>query len=368
MNKEYKMLIINPGSTSTKIAIYENTYLLFEKKISHKVEELKSYENIVDQLEFRKDLIIKALDESGIAVHELDAVIGRGGLMMPVKSGVYKVSPYMLTILESAEYGEHASNLGAFLAYEIANGIDKPSYIADPVVVDELQDIARLSGIPQIERKSIFHALNHKAVGRRAANAVGKPYEDCNFIIAHLGGGISVAAHRKGECIDVNNALGGEGPYSPERAGGLPVFSIIDMCFSGEYTCSQIKKLLVGQGGLSAYLGTNDGMEISKMIESGDKKAEQVFFGMGYQVAKEIGAISAVLHGEVDAVCLTGGLAHNKDLVEYIEKMVKHLGTVMVFPGEDEMLALAESGLRVLSNKEEAKIIQGGQFLWISTV
>ena len=358
MDKIYRMLVINPGSTSTKIAVFENTTSVFEKKLSHSTEEINVYPRIADQLDFRKNVIVDAVKEAGIDMSAMDAIVSRGGLTRFIVSGVYEINEIMLDELKSGRFGEHASNLGSMLAFDIANEHNIPCYTADPVVVDELQDIARLSGIPQIERVSIFHALNQKAVARRAAAAIGKAYDECNFVVAHLGGGISVAAHNNGKCIDVNNALGGEGPYSPERAGGLPVFSIVDMCYSGEYTKEEIKKLLVGKGGLTAYLGTNDGLEIDSMIKNGDEKAKKVFFGMGYQVAKEIGAAATVLCGKVDAVILTGGLAYNKELVEYIENMVKYICPVIIYPGEDELLALAESGLRVLSGAEQAKILK----------
>jgi len=358
MDKIYKMLIINPGSTSTKIAIYENTASVFEKKLSHGTDEINAYSKIADQFGFRKNVIMDAINEAGIDMASVDAVVSRGGLTRPIESGVYEINDVMLQELRSGNFGEHASNLGPMLAFDIAKQCNIPCYTADPVVVDELQDMARLSGIPQVERGSIFHALNQKAVSRRAAKAMGKKYEDYNFVVAHLGGGISVAAHKNGKCIDVNNALGGEGPYSPERAGGLPVFPVVDMCFSGEYKKEEIKKLLVGKGGLTAYLGTNDGLEIDEMIKSGDKNAEKVFSAMGYQVAKEIGAVATVLCGKVDGIILTGGLAYNKSLVEYIENMVKYICPVVVYPGEDELLALAESGLRVLAGEEKAKILK----------
>jgi len=352
------MLIINPGSTSTKIAVYENQIPVFEEKLPHSTEELQPFNKLADQLDFRREVLEKAMQERNISFSELDGIVSRGGLTQPVESGIYEINELMVSQLKSGIYGEHASNLAAMIAFDLSKKFNLPCYIADPVVVDELQDIARFSGIPQVSRISIFHALNQKAVSRRVAANMGKKYEECNFVVAHLGGGITVAAHKKGKCIDVNNGLGGEGPYSPERAGGLPAFSLIDMCYSGEYEKSELKKLLVGKGGLTAYLGTNDGLEIDQMIKNGDKKAEEVFYGMGYQVAKEIGAASTVLHGDLDAIILTGGLAHNKTLVEYIENMVKYIAPVVTYPGEDELLALAESGLRVLSGQEKARVFE----------
>jgi len=352
------MLIINPGSTSTKIAVYENQTPLFEEKLAHSSEELAPYAKLADQLDFRREVLESALKERNISFDELDGIVSRGGLTHPVPSGIYEINELMVSQLKSGKYGEHASNLASMIALELTKKFGLPSYIADPVVVDEMQDIARFSGIPQIKRASIFHALNQKAVSRRVAAGMGKKYEECNFVVAHLGGGISVAAHRKGKCIDVNNALGGEGPYSPERAGGVSAFGLLDLCFSGEYTKDELKKMLVGRGGLTAYLGTNDGLEIERMIKGGDKYAEEVFFGMGYQVAKEIGAASTVLHGKLDAIILTGGLAHNKDLTQYIESMVSYIGKVVTYPGEDELLALAESGHRVLSGQERARTFE----------
>jgi len=349
------MLIINPGSTSTKIAVYENDTPLFEEKLSHSTEELAPFANLADQLDFRREILERALKERNISFDELDAIVARGALTHPVGSGTYEVNELMVEIAKSGKYGEHACNLASMIAFELTKKFNLPSFTTDPVVVDEMHDVARFSGIPQIKRASIFHALNQKAVSRRVARDMGKKYEECNFVVAHLGGGISVAAHRRGKCIDVNNALGGEGPYSPERAGGVSAFGLLDLAFSGEYTKDQLKKLLVGKGGLTAYLGTNDGLEIERMIAGGDKNAETVFFGMGYQVAKEIGAAATVLCGELDAIILTGGLAHNKNLTQYIESMVKYIGKVVTYPGEDELLALAESGYRVLSGQEIAQ-------------
>jgi len=350
------MLIINPGSTSTKIAVYENANPLFESNLPHTTDELAPFSRLADQLDFRREVLEKALNERNITFSDLDGIVSRGGLTRPVESGIYEINELMVNELKSAKYGEHASNLASMIAFELSKKYGLPCWIADPVVVDEMQDIARFSGIPQIQRKSIFHALNQKAVSRRVARNMGKGYDECNFVVAHLGGGISVATHKKGKCIDVNNALGGEGPYSPERAGGVSAFGLLDMCFSGEYAKDEIKKLLVGKGGLSAYLGTNDGREIERRIKDGDKEAEEVFYGMAYQVAKEIGAAATVLSGSLDAVILTGGLAHNKGLTDFIESMVKYICPVVVYPGEDELLALAESGYRVLSGQEKARI------------
>nr|WP_250160247.1 butyrate kinase [Caloranaerobacter azorensis] len=287
---------------------------------------------------------------------KLSAVVGRGGLLKPIAGGTYKVNERMLEDLKVGVLGEHASNLGGILAHEIASQLNIPAFIVDPVVVDEMEDVARISGMPELERKSIFHALNQKAVARRAAKELGKAYNEVNLIVAHLGGGISVGAHKNGRVIDVNNALDGEGPFSPERTGGLPVGDLVKLCFSGKYTLAEMKKKIKGNGGLVAYLGTNDAREVVKMIENGDKKAELVYKAMAYQVAKEIGSLAAVLEGKVDGIILTGGIAYDKRFTKWIIDRVSFISKVFVYPGEDEMIALAEGGLRVLRGEEEAKV------------
>lgn len=358
MSEVYRILTINPGSTSTKIAIFDNEKPVFEEVLRHSAEEIGKYEKIFDQYEFRKNVILETLRENEINLTKLAAVVGRGGLLKPIAGGTYKVDENMLKDLKVGVLGEHASNLGGVLAYEIASQLNIPAFIVDPVVVDEMDEVARISGMPEIQRKSIFHALNQKAVARRAANDKGKKYEDMNFVVAHLGGGISVGAHQKGRVIDVNNALDGEGPFSPERSGGLPVGDLAKLCFSGKYTLDEIKKKIKGNGGLVAYLGTNDGREVVKMIESGDTKAELVYQAMAYQVAKEIGSCAAVLKGNVDAIILTGGIAYDKLFTGWIKERVSFISEVLVYPGEDEMIALAEGGLRVLRGEEEAKIYE----------
>ena len=356
MTEAKRILTINPGSTSTKIAIFDDEKPVFEEVLRHSSEEIGKYDKIFDQYEFRKNVILETLNEKGINLTKLAAVVGRGGLLKPIAGGTYRVDEAMLEDLKVGVLGEHASNLGGVLAYEIAEQLNIESFIVDPVVVDEMKDIARVSGMPEIERKSIFHALNQKAVARRAAKDLGKAYHDLNLIVVHLGGGVSVGAHEKGQVIDVNNALDGEGPFSPERAGGLPVGDLAKLCFSGEYTHKEIKKLITGNGGLVAYLNTNDGREVVEMIEKGDKKAETVYKAMAYQVAKEVGSSAAVLKGKVDAVVLTGGIAYDKMFVQWIEDRVSFISDVLVYPGEDEMIALAQGGLRVLNKEEEAKL------------
>ncbi|MBU5674806.1 butyrate kinase [Alkaliphilus sp. MSJ-5] len=358
MSEIYRILTINPGSTSTKIAIFDNEKNVFEEVLRHSSEEIGKYETIFDQYEFRKNVILETLNEKGINLTKLAAVVGRGGLLKPITGGTYSVDEAMLEDLKVGVLGEHASNLGGIIAHEIAGQLNIPSFIVDPVVVDELDDIARISGIPQLDRKSIFHALNQKAVARRAAKDMGKAYEDVNVIVAHLGGGVSVGAHEAGRVVDVNNALDGDGPFSPERSGGLPVGQLAKLCFSGEYSHNDIKKLIKGNGGLVAYLGTNDGREVVKMIEQGDKKAELVYKAMAYQVAKEVGACAAVLKGKVDAIILTGGIAYDKEFTAWIKENVEFISQVLIYPGEDEMIALAEGGLRVLRGEEQAKKYQ----------
>ena len=345
----FKILSINPGSTSTKIAVYEDEKLILLHSIRHTAEELKPYNSIMDQYEFRKSIILKKLYNDDVDVKSFDAVVGRGGLMRPLESGVYEVNDRMINDLRNRINGEHASNLGAVLAREIASGIEGcRAMITDPVVVDELRDVARISGLPQFPRRSTFHALNHKAIGRKYAMAIGTTYEKLNLVIAHLGGGVSVAAHKAGKVVDTNQALDGFGPFSPERSGTMDAGALIRSCFDGTYTQDEIQKMLVGRGGLVAHLGTNDVMEIVERINNGDEHARIVLEAMAYNVGKEIGAMLAALEGKADAVILTGGVAHSQFVVNYIKKMVSPLAHLVIYPGEDEMEALAFAGLRAL--------------------
>ncbi|RQD69210.1 MAG: butyrate kinase [Tindallia sp. MSAO_Bac2] len=357
----YRILAINPGSTSTKIAIFDNEKPVFEEVLRHSSEEVSKFNNIFDQYTFRKEAILETLNSRDINIQKLAAVVGRGGLLHPIPGGTYEVNETMLKDLRKGILGQHASNLGGVLACEIAGQLNIPSYIVDPVVVDEMHETARISGVPEIPRKSIFHALNQKAVGRRAAKDMQKSYSEVNLIVAHLGGGISVGAHCKGQVIDVNNALDGEGPFSPERSGGLPAGELVKLCFSGKYEQSEIYKKILGKGGLVAYLGTNDGREVAKRINEGDEQAKLVYNAMAYQVAKEIGACAAVLKGTIDAIILTGGLAYDEMLTEWISDRVSFLGDVKVYPGEDEMIALAEGALRILRKEEEARSYSPGE-------
>lgn len=353
--KKFNVLAINPGSTSTKIAVYLDTTEVMEKVLRHSNEEIEQYEKIADQKSFRKQVILDALKEANIDITTLDAIVGRGGLLKPITGGTYKVNEPMIKDLEVGVLGEHASNLGGIIASEIAEEIGVEAFIVDPVVVDELQDVARLSGITEIERMSIFHALNQKAVARRYAGEKGKKYEELNLIVAHLGGGVSVGTHEKGMVIDVNNALDGDGAFSPERAGGLPVGQVMKMCFSGNYSLDDMKKKIKGKGGLVSYLNTNDARDVEAMIEKGDKKAELVYKAMAYQVGKDIGCSAAVLKGKVDAIILTGGIAYSKLMTSMISEMVEFIAPVIIYGGEDEMIALTEGALRVLKGEESAK-------------
>lgn len=351
------LLVINPGSTSTKVAVFKDGVNLVQKNLSHSAEELAKYEKITDQYEYRQQMILEWLKEENIEVGSLAAVVGRGGLLKPMPGGAYKVTDAMIEDLKIGVQGEHASNLGGIIAKGIADQEGIPSFIVDPVAVDEFPDIARISGMPELPRKSLVHALNIKAVGRRAAGDMGKALEEVDFIIAHLGGGISIAPVSKGRIIDVNNANEG-GPFSPERAGGLPVGDVMKLCYSGKYTQAEMKKMTVGKAGLVGYLGTNDARDVIKMIENGDKKAELIFDAMAYQIAKEIGAMAAVLKGKVDAIVLTGGIAYSNLLCERISKRVQFIAPVKVYAGEDEMLALAEGTFRILKGEEKAKIYE----------
>ncbi len=356
-----RILTINPGSTSTKIALFEDENCTLREEIQHKPEELLQYKRIVEQYPLRRDAVLNFLEKNGIDISSLHAVVGRGGLMRPLESGTYLVNQKMLDDLMAPKEREHASNLGALIAYEIAKKAGVPAFVVDPVCVDEFDDIARISGLPEIERKSLSHALNLKATGRKAAKDLGKNYHELNMVIVHMGGGISVSAHRKGRMVDVNQALDGTGPFSPERAGGLPVGDLVRMCYSvppydkTRYTYEEMITKITRKGGLLAHLGTNDAREVERRIAQGDERARLVYEAMAYQIAKEIGAMATVLKGEVDAIVLTGGLARSEMLVGWIKERVGWIAPVMVYPGEDEMLAMAQGALRVLRGEEKAK-------------
>ncbi len=355
LNNEKRILILNPGSTSTKIGVFHNERCIFEVTLRHNAEELQRFHSIIDQYGFRKRHILESLHEQGINISKFDAVCARGGLLRPIEGGTYEVNDVMIEDLKSGYAGQHASNLGGIIAREIADGLNIPSYIVDPVVVDEMSALAKISGMPEIERKSIFHALNQKAVARQAAASLGKRYENMKMIVTHMGGGITVGVHDRGKVADVNNGLHGEGPFSPERAGTVPAGDLVDLCFSGKYTREDIMKKLVGTGGLLGYLDTTDAVRVENMIQSGDEKARLIYEAMAYQVAKEIGAASAVLKGEVEVIVLTGGLAYGKSFVSSIRSYIDWISDVLVFPGENELQSLAQGALRVLLGEEQSK-------------
>ncbi|MCX7828053.1 MAG: butyrate kinase [Thermanaerothrix sp.] len=359
-----KILVINPGSTSTKVAVFEGEEVLASKTLRHSSEELSPFKRLTDQFEFRTRIIEAFLEESNVSPKDLAAVVGRGGLLDPISSGgTYKITEDMLEDLKAGKNGEHASNLGALIAYQFTKSFGIPSFIVDPVVVDEMEELARYSGHPMFKRRSIFHALNQKATARIAAEKLGKAYEEVNLVVVHMGGGISVGAHRKGRVVNVNNALDGDGPFTPERSGTLPLTQLIDLCYSGKYTLDQMKKKIKGSGGMVDYLGTNDGMEVSRRIEQGDKEALLIYKAMAYQTAKWIGKMAAVLKGQVDGIVLTGGLAYDNDyMVPWIKEMVEFIAQVFVFPGGDEERALAMGGLRVLRGEETPKVYSQMKF------
>jgi len=355
----HRILAINPGSTSTKFAVYFDDQCVLNKTIRHSMDELMSYKNVVEQFDFRKGFIIDALVEEGIEVDSIKTVIGRGGLTYPLESGVYRVNNQMIKHAREGVLGQHASNLGPMLADYIALQIpNAQAFIADPVVTDELDDVARVAGHPNFERVSIFHALNQKATARVHAQKVNKQYETLNLIVAHLGGGISVGAHKKGRVVDVNNGFDGEGPFSPERAGTLPVGQLIAACYSGKYSKDQIRRMVVGEGGYVGYLGTNSAQEVQELAQSGNEKAKFIQEALFYQVSKIIGEMAVVLEGKVDAILLTGGLAYNEELEKYIQTKAGFIASVYTYPGEDELEALAMNALRVARGEVEVKEYQ----------
>lgn len=350
-----KSLIINPGSTSTKIGVFEEETLLFEETLRHTTEEISSFAGIVEQKDFRKKIIIDLLSSKHFDIHSLDVIVGRGGMLKPIPGGTYTVTDALLVDLKVGKQGQHASNLGGILAREIGDELGVPSYIVDPVVVDELISVARYSGIPELPRISVFHALNQKAVAKRYAKETGKPYESLNLVVVHMGGGVSVGAHEKGQVIDVFNALDGDGAFSPERAGAVPTGGLIKMCFSGQYTEKEVYAKAVGKGGFNAYLGTNDMRDVKKRVAEGDTLAKEIKEAFQFQVAKDIGAMACVLKGNVDQVIITGGIAYNEDVVESLKEKAGWIAPFTVYPGEDELLALVQGALRVLKGEEQVK-------------
>ncbi|WP_054935475.1 butyrate kinase [Moorella stamsii] len=352
----FYILAINPGSTSTKLTVYENEKPLFQKTVYHSARELSSFDgDISAQYEYRKEQVLKYLAQSDFDLAKLSAVVGRGGLLKPIEGGVYLIDERVIEDALIGVQGQHASNLGVQLAKGIADNYGVPSFFVDPPSVDEFEPLARLSGLPELPRRSILHALNLKAVGRRMAGDIGRKFEDLNLILTHLGGGISVVASRRGRFIDGNNATE-EGPFSPERSGHVPVRGLIQLCYSGKYNARELDRKLVGQGGLVAYLGTNDASEVEKRVKSGDAKARLVFEAMAYQVSKEIGAMACVLAGKVDYIVLTGGLAFSEIFTGWVRGRTHWIAPVLVYPGEEEMRAMVEGALRVLRGEEKPRV------------
>lgn len=349
-----KSLIINPGSTSTKIGVFEDETLLFEETLRHSTEEIGQYASIFEQKDFRKKIITDLLESKNFDVNSLNVVVGRGGMLKPIPGGTYAVTDDLLEDLKIGRQGQHASNLGGILAREIGDEIGVPSFIVDPVVVDELMPIARYSGVPELPRTSVFHALNQKAVAKRYAKEAGKPYDSLRLIVVHMGGGVSVGAHEYGRIVDVFNALDGDGAFSPERAGAVPTGALVKMCFSGKYTEKEVYSKLVGKGGFNAYLGTNDMREVMNRVAAGDEKAAEMKDAFLLQVAKDIGSMACVLNGKVDRIIVTGGIAYNNDVVAGLKERAEFIAPFTVYPGEDELLALAQGAIRVLTGEEEA--------------
>jgi butyrate kinase len=354
-NIKANIVVINPGSTSTKVSLFNDSEEILTENISHKIEDLARFNRASDQDLYRMEIIVRVLRKKNVDLSQIKAVVGRGGLIRPIEGGTYIVNDEMVADLKKGVMGDHPSNCGGLIAYAISKSLVCEAYIVDPVVVDEMEPIAKISGMPLIQRKSIFHALNQKAVARELANKLNKSYAETNMIIAHMGGGITVGCHAKGRVIDVNNGLDGDGPFSPERSGAVPIGDLIQGCFTGEYTFPDMKKLVKGHGGMVAYLGTHDMRVVEKRIDDGDQKANLVFEAMAYQIAKEIGAMSTVIDGEVDAIVLTGGMAHSNKLVELIRARVEFIAPLYIYPGEQEMKALALGALRVIKGEEKAK-------------
>jgi len=351
----YTLLVINPGSTSTKIGVFRDLEEVFSETVAHSAEDLAGYSSVASQYEFRERHIREVLSKRGFDRQSISAVVGRGGLLRPIPGGVYRITESMLRDLRSAEYGEHASNLGAIIAYSLGTEWKVPSFIADPVVVDELSEVARVAGHALFRRVSIFHALNHKAVCRRYAKEKGRKYEEMNLIVAHMGGGVSVGLHQKGRVVDVNQALSGEGPFSPERAGTLPAGDLVKLCFSGKYGEKDVLKMLTGRGGMVSLMGTNDMREVERASRSGDPKGALYYEAFIYNVGKYIGSLAAAAGGKVDGIILTGGIAHAEAITSGLTRMCGWIAPVVAYPGEGELEALALAGVRALSGEAEVQ-------------
>ncbi len=353
----YRILAVNPGATSTKIGLFDDNVSILKKTIEHQGPALKEFSRIIDQFQFRINLITEELENSGIELQTIKAIVGRGGLLKPVASGTYLVNEQMIEDLEKAERGEHASNLGAIIAFTLAKRLNIQAYIVDPVAVDELEPVARISGMPELPRISLSHALNSKAVAKRMAKELNQQYNNLNLIVAHLGTGVTVSCHSKGRMIDVNTAQD-EGPFSPDRCGGLPAWSLVKLCYSGKYSEQEMHKKLMGSGGIYAYLGTKDIREVVERASNNDEKAELILNAMIYQVAKEIGALSTIVSGKVDQIILTGGIAYNERITNAITEKVKFIAPVAIMPGEEELESLAQGVLRVINKEEKHCIYQ----------
>lgn len=350
-----KILVINPGGTSTKISLFQGEKEIFKENISHTQADLNDFKTVFDQFTYRKNLIVNILEKNKYKINELGCVVGRGGLMKPIAGGVYPVNDKMIEDLRNAINGEHASNLGAVLAKNIGDEAGIPSFVVDPVSVDEFDEISRITGISDIEKASWLHALNHKAVCRKTAGKMGGEYKDYNFIVAHLGSGISIVAHKNGNMIDGSGGRS-DGPFSPERSGGLLAYPLIKLCYSGKYTESEMVNKVSNIGGMYDYLGTKDMVGIEEMIKNGDAKAKLIMEAFIYQVSKEIAMYGASLCGRVDSIILTGGIAYSKLVTSGVKERVSYLGPVEVIGGEMEMEALALGAVRVFERKEETKV------------
>lgn len=350
-----KILTINPGSTTTKVGYFDGEKLLFKKTIKYSSDVLNKYDDLIDQVPLRREGVENFLEENNIDLKNIDGFIARGGLMRSLPSGVYEVNKEMKKDLASGEFGEHASNLGGLIADALAKKANKKAYIADPVILDEMSDIAKISGLNGITRRPIWHVLNQKTVAKKYANSNDMNYEDINLIVAHLGGGISVGYHEKGRVVDVNNSLDGDGPFSPERTGGLPTSGVYELAYSGTYSLEQMRKLNHGFGGLVSYLNTNDAEEVSEMIANGSTVARDVLNAMVYQIAKEIGALYAISKGNLEAIIITGGLAYNQDVLMPLLEYIDHLGEIVVYPGEHELETLAKNMNQVLTGEMKSK-------------
>ena len=353
---KYRVLAINPGSTSTKISVFDDLQEVFTKTLRHDPAKLDKFGGIIEQYEFRKNLVLEAMQENDVAPETLEAVIGRGGLVRSVPGGTIKVNEKMLKDLsDPTAWGRiHASNLGAFISKSIGDELNIPAFIVDPVTVDEFHEVARISGVPEIERKSLFHALNIRYTARKLAKKLGKDFQDCNMVAVHMGGGITVAAIEKGQVIDVNNALLGMGPFSPQRAGSLPIGDLLDLAYSGEYSKAQLQSKLTKNSGYMGYLGTDSDMEVEEKVKAGDEKSILIYNALMYQLAKEIGAYATILKGKVDAIFLTGGLAYNPNTAAAVKDYCSYIAPIYTYPGENEMEALSQGGIRVLKGLETA--------------